>query len=124
MSSRAERDRRTIIKSKSPLVGHSLDNKNMRDQRAGEIRLFGQSNGKAVRADRRERLKEERKQALYDSAVRIFNGVMDEEDLLTILFHIDEFEQDAGMPNAAIVDFKGLKPTDSFFGEPGFFRKK
>lgn len=124
MSSRAERDRRTIIKSKSPLIGHSLDHKNMRDQRAGEIRLFGQPNGKAVGADRRERLKEERKQALYDSAVRIFNGVIDEKDLLTILFHIDEFEQDAGMPNATIVDFKGLKPTDSFFGEPEFFRKK
>lgn len=124
MASKSESERKTIRESGSPLARHSLNQRKLGYERAGGIKVFGKEAEKSGAKVRRDASKEERRQALYDSAVRIFNGVINEKDLLTILFHIDEFEQDAGMPNATIVDFKGLKPTDSFFGEPEFFRKK
>lgn len=123
MTSRSELERRALIDSGSPLARHSTNQRNLKHELQGEVRTNGTRIRKIASQTRREDAKEKRRQALYDSAVRIFSGVIDEKDLLTVLFHIEEFEQDAGAPNVTIVDFTGLKPTDSFFGEPEFFRR-
>lgn len=38
---RIEQDRREIMFSDSPLKGHSLNQKNLRDQRQGALKVFG-----------------------------------------------------------------------------------
>lgn len=124
MANKSESDRKAIIQSKSPLAKHSLSSKNMRDQRAGVIRIFGKEVINADSTKRREMLKQTRRQELYDSIVNIFEGQVSEEDLVRIGFLMEEFEeQDKDIINATIVDFRGLKPTAEYFGEPGFFKK-
>jgi len=127
MTSRAELDRRAVTESGSPLGGHSLNQRIMRDQRAGAVRLFGREaeNAVATSKRRREDSKRERRQTLYDSIDNIFQGKPTEADLLIVLLYSEEFEEAAGPevpPNATIIDFKGCGSSDAHFGEPGFFR--
>lgn len=123
MTSRSELDRKAVRESGSPLGGHSLNQKNMRDQRAGEVRLFGQTKGKVIGADRREDSKRQREQALYDSIGNIFQGLPTEEDILNLVMLADEFEKaDLEVSNAAIIVFQGMQPSNARFGEPEFFR--
>jgi hypothetical protein len=125
MSSRSEKDRRTVIERKSPLAGHSLNQRNMRDHRAGLVRVFGKEVNKAEGVERRDQARTERKQALYDGIVNIFNGQPTEEDILSVMLLAEEFEQgDCETPQVTIIDFTDLKPTDARFGEPGLFRRK
>lgn len=123
MTSRSELDRKAIRESGSPLSGHSLNQHNLRDQRAGEVRLFGQTKGKVAGADRREDSRRQREQVLYDSIGNIFQGTPSEEDILNLFMFADEFEKaDPEVPNAAIIVFQGMQPPDARYGEPGFFR--
>jgi hypothetical protein len=117
-------ERREIVESGSPLKGHSLGSKNMRNQRAGFKRLFGQDSREISATAKRMTQKEERRQALYDSVIRVLEGNPSEEDVLTVVLHIDEFEKvDPEVLGATIVDFTGLTPSDARIGEPEFFRK-
>lgn len=125
MASRSESDRRAIIESRSPLSRHSLNQKNMRDQRAGVTRMFGKDVNNASACQRRDRLKTERKQSLYDSINNIFQGNVTEVDIVNVLLLSDEFEKSHPEAlNATVIDFEDIKPSDAYFGEPGLFRRK
>lgn len=125
MASRSESDRRAIIESRSPLSRHSLNQKNMRDQRAGVTRVFGKDVNSATACQRREELKLDRKQSLYDSINNIFQGNVTEEDIVNVLLLSDEFEKSHPEAlNATVIDFEDMKPSDAYFGEPGLFRKR
>lgn len=125
MASRSELDRRAIQESKSPLARHSLNQKNIRDQRAGVTRVFGNEVNNAQAKQRRYESKEERRQALYDTVVKIFEGNVSEVDIAILLLLSDEFETSVPeAPNATVIDFTSIKPTDAYYGEPGLFRKK
>lgn len=127
MTSRSELDRKAVKESGSPLGGHSLNQRIMRDQRAGAVRIFGKEAENAVATNRRRRedSKRERRQALYDSINNIFQGKPTEKDVLNFLIYSEEFEEAADSevpPNATIIDFKGCESSDARFGEPEFFR--
>lgn len=125
MASRSESDRKAIIESRSPLSRHSLNQKNMRDQRAGVIRVFGNDVNNASACQRRDELKFKRKQSLYDSINNIFQGDIKEEDIVNVLLLSDEFEKSHPEAlNATVIDFEDMKPSDAYFGEPGLFRRK
>lgn len=124
MTNKAERDRRVIKQSGSPLAKHSLNQKNIRDQRAGVVRVFGKEVVNATSVQRREQLRQNRRQELYDGIVNIFEGQATEEDIVRVLTLMEEFEVcDKDVLNAGIVDFKGLKPSGEYFGEPQFFTR-
>jgi hypothetical protein len=125
MASRSELDRRAIQVSKSPLARHSLNQKNIRDQRAGVTRVFGNEVNNAYARQRRDESREERRQALYDSIFNIFEGNVSEVDIASLILLSDEFETTVPeAPNATIIDFTRIKPTNASYGEPGLFRKK
>lgn len=121
---RHERDRKHVKNSGSPLGSHSLNHEKMHAQRDGAVRLFGIDSREARALARREDQKCERQQALYDSAVKLFEGIGSEEDVLKVIFLADEFEDvDGEVPGASTIDFQGLQTTSATFGEPEFFRK-
>jgi hypothetical protein len=123
MTSRSELDRKEIRDSGSPLSGHSLNQKNMRDQRAGEIKFLGQTKAKVQGLDRRVDSKRQREQVLFESIGNIFQGTPSEEDILNIFMFADEFEKvNPEAPNAAVIVFQGMQSSDESYGEPGFFR--
>lgn len=77
------------------------------------------------RQERRNSAREGRRQALYDSVTRVFNGNASESDVLTVVLYSDEFESPThDNPNASLLDVSRLRPTEASFGEPGIFRRK
>ncbi len=125
MSNRTERQRNEVLESNSPLSRHSLNHRNMRDQLQGSTRIFGKGAEKRKARQQRTDARIARKQALYDSLVRVFEDNFNEDDILRVIFLSEEFERvDPDVINATVIDFSGLVPTDSKIGEPEFYRKK
>jgi hypothetical protein len=124
MTSKAELDRRAIRESGSPLANHSLNQTILRIQRAGAAKLFGRDAESCGASQRREDAKRQRKQALYDSIDNISRGIQTEGDVLNFVLLSEEFEKaDPKVPNATIIDFRGMKPSGVRYGEPEFFRR-
>ena len=125
MSSRTERQREEVLESGSPLSGHSLNHRNMRDQLQGSIRVFGRGSEKRKARQKRNDARTARRQDLYDSVVRIFDGEPSEEDVLKVVLLSDEFEHvDPDVINAVVIDFSGMTTSQSKVGEPEFYRKR
>lgn len=129
MASRAEAIRKEIIRSKSPLNGHSLNQKNMKLESEGDVRAHGMSFSHRQRESRRM----EERQLIYDSLNRLFAENATESDIVTVMSCLGDLEQREEFVNSdhpdtfyqiSIVDFTGFKPTESKIGEPEFFRKK
>ena len=116
-------ERRHVIDRESPLQRHSLNQRKMRVQAQGEVRVHGKTVLNSTRCARREEAKAERKQALFEATQRIFNRNFSENDLVTVFLYTEEFETSVE-PNASVLDLTGLQSRDERFGEPEFFRKK
>lgn len=107
------------------MAKHSTNQRKIGYENRGELRVNGRSVLDSKKEERRKRAREERRQVLYDSVTRVFNGNASEGDILTIILYSDEFErpmQDS--LNSTLLDVTGLKSTEASFGEPALFRRK
>lgn len=132
MASRAEVIRKEIRRSKSPLNGHSLNQKIMKSEVEGDVRAHGKSFSDRQKQARREEARLAERQAIYDSVTRIFNGTGTEVDLVTVFSCLDDIESRTEFISSvkpetfyqvSVVDFTGLKSSDARVGEPQFYRK-
>lgn len=128
MASKQESEVKEVQRSRSPLRNHSLNQRNMKDQRDGDVRAHGMSITDRRREERKAKAKQ--KEHAYKSVVRALDGLADGYDRHVIaseLFGIEELTEvipsskGGRAHSVTIVDFSECS-LDSF-GEPQFFRR-
>ncbi|OGH02659.1 MAG: hypothetical protein A2798_03410 [Candidatus Levybacteria bacterium RIFCSPHIGHO2_01_FULL_37_17] len=128
MTSKLELEIKEVQHSKSPLRNHSLNQRNMKDQRDGDVRAHGM--GIAERRREEKKVRAKRIEHVYKSVVRALDGLANGYDRHVIASELSRIEEITEViPSSkggrahliTVVDFSGCS-SDSF-GEPEFFRK-
>ncbi len=112
MSNASRIERGEVIHSGSPLGKHSLNQRRVRYESQGEVRVFGESARRVAAKTARANDQSERLQILKNSANNLLEGNVTEIDIVSFFSLAPEFEEIIEIGNENVLATQIVSPKD------------